>query len=89
MPKSARPTVYGARHWKMSLLGVRLALRLSLRQAARVAEMSHMQVHLLERGEGTDAARRQLLLAYRALALHYQHTYGKLAGTCEEMISGS
>ena len=71
------------RTWPMSLLTVRLALRLSLRQAARVAEMSHMQVHLLERGEGTAAARKQLLDSYRVLALHYERLYGRLAKSCE------
>jgi hypothetical protein len=50
--------------------------------------MSHMQVHLLERGEGTPDARRRLLLAYRQLALHYEHLYARLAGTCDDMLAG-
>lgn len=83
------PTVFASpRTWNMSLLSLRLALRLSLRQAARVADMSHMQVHLLERGEGTPDARRRLLLAYRQLALHYEHLYARLAGTCDDMLAG-
>lgn len=74
------------RNWKMGLLHVRLALRLSLRQAARAADMSHMQVSLLEKGEGTPAARQQLIHAYRALALHYEQLYAKLAKTCDELL---
>ena len=83
MPIPAMPP----RNWKMNLLTVRLSLRLSLRQAARVADMSHMQVHLLEKGEGTPAARKQLLDSYRALALHYEQTYRKLAVTCSELAA--
>ncbi|HEU5451750.1 MAG TPA: hypothetical protein VFU76_07190 [Terriglobales bacterium] len=83
MPIPAMPP----RTWKMTLLTIRLSLRLSLRQAARVADMSHMQVHLLEKGEGTPAARKQLLDAYRRLSLHYERTYEKLAGTCAELAN--
>ena len=68
----------------MSLLGLRLALRLSLRQAARVAGMSHVQVRLLEHGEGSAEARRQLLDSYRTLALHFEQLYGRLAEKCRD-----
>lgn len=84
MPIPALP----ARNWTMNLLTIRLTLRLSLRQAARVAEMSHMQIHLLEKGEGTPAARRQVLEAYRRLSLHYEQTYARLAITCAELATG-